>query len=748
MANSQFLGNGIGMLYVVASDGATLISSNPNTPKGVRDMRTLGASCAPIAAVRSAVATVTFTATPAGNVTAVTINAVNQIGANVAMIAGNPTLSAIAVANAINVFTPSSGPNYTAQSVGAVVYIFSPPADGFTSNGLVVTVSVSTVAITFTKTDFSGGSNETGVYDSVVGLRFWFDERGNATRTSFASGEEVTKYMVLRGLQTGIVTKSLSVNNDKLTGIDRSCAITNIFVDTQSSAATDELSFIETVDFVEGDVIKLSQFVAGRVVVVTDNTVSVGVGNLFLTDGVSFNCQDNKSIELQLRYDPTLGPIWVENGRSISGGAVQLTRIEMRALIAAGAVQQGQSYFIADVGQAGIIVSGIDSNSITSQGDYIGYFPDYQNVSGDYQWMWSPIMIAPTVAKLYATGGFMYESVTGAIGTNPTTDTTNWLLIQTTDSRYQKLILTVQYDIDSNIISQGSDGRGNIVNGSSSFNTFKWGSDSCISNIINDSNMNINSIPNAVTNNIINNSSMPIVAASYCLAMSDNNVNRVTIDTFTSSGGGFTFSNNQGSFDNLTLSTGAANISFINCLFVMKGKQLVISGNGYTVSDCIFGAWSPSVIGGYNFSTFSLRNSQIAWPYLTLDQNETQLFVNAEMSNHVRTIDLDGSAWVLNALTISSQWSSCGTIRLTAATTKTIDKVIEGTGYTRSIVFQPVNTVSAIMAPTAVASAVANNIVSNPTTAVTLVGRTNGADYYEIKRNGTFWSKVNSLVHA
>ena len=743
MANSQFLGNGIGMLYVVAPDGATLIASQPNTPSGVRDMRTLGASCAPIAAVRSAVATVTFTATPAGNVTAVTINAVNQISGNVAMIAGNPTLSAVAVANAINLFSPGSGPNYTASSVGNTVFIFSPPSDGDTSNGLVVTVSVSTIGITFTKTDFSGGSDETGVYDSVVGLRFWFDQKGNAPRNSFGSGEEITKYMVLRGLQTGIVTKSLSVNNDRLTGIDRSCAITNIFVDTQSSAATDELSFIETVDFVEGDVIKLSQFIAGRVVVVTDSSVSVGVGNLFLTDGVSFNCQDNKSIELQLKYDPTLGPIWVENGRSISGGAVQLTRIEMRALIAAGAVQQGQSYFITDVGQAGIIVSGIDSNSITSLGDYVGYFPDYQNVSGDFARVWYFFLASVITGSLYAYKGLMYESLTGITGTDPSTEVTDWALIPITDSRYQKEILTVQYDVDANRVTQASDQRGNIVTGITGAATFKWGCDTCSGNTITNSQTEIYDVNGNFNANTL-------VASDI---------------TFPSGLNGFSNNTFTDTRIILDISSLAESILMISCFGVGtynntitlsttglgQIQQSVFLGNGYqltgigTVDSCVFSSSKSSVV--VNCAGFNLLYSQIS-NTVTLVQNKSGLTVNASSSNYEVANNI--SAQVGTGYIYASASESASVIVLTSATTKTISSIILSTAVFPDfpVTFKAAIGTTIIMQPIAIGSAASGDIVNSSLTAITLVGRTNGSDFCTIQKNGNVYSVINSKIHV
>lgn len=480
---SQNIGNGTGMLYATDLAATKIISCTRNDSEGVRNMRTLGAGSAPIAAERSAVATVTFTAVGgAGNITAVTIAGVNQIGGNVAAMVGDPTQTATEVAGAINAYTPGSGVDFVANSVGAVLYIYSTPSTGQATNGEVVTVSVSNVAITFTKTDFSGGSSETGNTDSSVGLRFYLDPKGNAPRTSFASAEEITKYIVVRGLQTGIVTKTLAVNASRLTGIDRSCAITQIFCDTESSAATDDLAFIETVDFVEGDVVRLTQYVSGRVVTVYD--ASTSAGNIYLTNQLPFNCENNKSIELRLQFDSVLGLIWIENSRSVSTGYITLSRVEARALATTGAIIIGQTYNVYDVGDDGIVLTGITANLYSFDGEYIAVLPDYQNASGDFESIWMALLPSVTINKLYAYNGVMYESVTGSVGSAPNTDVVNWLLVDKTDPRYVREIDFVQYDIDSNQVVRRTDKRSNLVVGASAISAFRWGDNTVAGNTI------------------------------------------------------------------------------------------------------------------------------------------------------------------------------------------------------------------------------------------------------------------------
>ena len=73
------LGTGTGFIYETLQDN-TITCVRANTPEGVRDMLQKGAANAPIAANRSAVATITITGVAAtGAFTAVTINGVNQI---------------------------------------------------------------------------------------------------------------------------------------------------------------------------------------------------------------------------------------------------------------------------------------------------------------------------------------------------------------------------------------------------------------------------------------------------------------------------------------------------------------------------------------------------------------------------------------------------------------------------------------------------------------------------------------------
>jgi len=749
---SQNIGNGTGMLYATDIAATKIISCTRNDKEGVRNMRTLGAGSAPIAAKRSAVATVTFTAVGgAGNITAITITGVNQIPSNVAATVGDPTQTATDVAAAINGYTPGSGVDFTANAIDDVLYIYSTPSTGQATNGAVVTVSVSNVAITTTKTDFAGGSSETGNTDSSVGLRFYLDPKGNAPRTSFASAEEITKYIVVRGLQTGIVTKTLSVDTGRLTSIDRSCAITQIFTDTESSAATDDLDFIETVDFVEGDVIRLTQYVSGRVVTVTDANTSSG--NIYLTNQSPFNCEDNKSIELRLQYDSTLGLIWIENGRSVSQGYAELTWSAMKALVAAGSVSIGQTYYINNAPEGGVIVQGAAADAITTLGQLIAYVPDYQNVSGDFGGVWTAKLANVVVGKLYSYNGLMYEATTVNTGTDPSSDA-NFTLIATSDPRYIKEIDTVQYNLASNSLVKREDARGNVVFGTSAIQLFKWGCDTCYGNIVTEGSFAVCNVTGNFTSNVLVNSTTNVSTLTNSFV--GNSISNVTLSVSLSGDISFNYNNFQGdaSYPSIVvISESAASTTITisnNKISTQSGLALVCSTSESFLSNTISAVSVSFVMNGY-IAAFNEINTNTAFSF-SLQATMTTNVINSAGSTYHYVVDLD-TAMSGTTLSLPSAARPAGVLLLaSAAGGKNIVKIASGGSIVGYQTF-PVTLVCDIgdtndVTPTAVGAAVTGNIVSDAGGAVSLVGRANGTDFYQIQLDGNVWKLLNSKVYV
>lgn len=365
MSVSQYIGNGIGVLY--ATDASSNITmAQANTPDSVRNMRVTGATSAPLAAQRSAVATITIVDCPdAGDITDVIIDSVNQIGSSVAVTPGNIYQTAMDLSLAINIFTPPTGQNFTAQVIDNVVYVYSIPSRGSETNGLTINVSVTIVSIQTTTTDFTGGSSQNGVYDVSVGNRFYLNPSPSATLDDLTGATEITEYIVVRGLNSGIISIDKAISNYVLTGMTRASAFTQIFLDTESSAPTGVLAYINPYGFVVGDSIRISQYTASRIVTIEDATVStapIATKNIYLTDTVPFDCQSNKSIELRLQFDAIFGLVWIENGRSTT----QITSVGLQQIIdydrslINGNNYQGTGALFSNIG---INVSGFGTNA-------------------------------------------------------------------------------------------------------------------------------------------------------------------------------------------------------------------------------------------------------------------------------------------------------------------------------------------------------------------------------------------------
>lgn len=320
------LGNGNGYLYATDKDNTKIIAIALNNADGVRKMREIGTVVAPIAANRSAYSVIEVTAAAAtGALSSITINAVNQIAANVNCVSAVLSVVAASWASAVNSFTPPSGYKYTALAVEEFIYLFAPPEAGATPNAYTPSISTTAPSLTATATQFSNGSSNTGVVDDNVGQLFFLDSDPAAIpnpNTFPLTFTEITKYMVTRGLQTGIVTEDRTIANDRL-NTDRYCAIHKYVIDTESAAASDYLAFINPANFIAGDRIVLTIKNAARKVTVLSAPVaspssSIPNPNIYLVDNAPY-LMDNftKSIELEFKYDTTLGGVFYEMGRSL-----------------------------------------------------------------------------------------------------------------------------------------------------------------------------------------------------------------------------------------------------------------------------------------------------------------------------------------------------------------------------------------------------------------------------------------------
>jgi hypothetical protein len=683
MSQIQNLGNGIGWIYAALPNGSnTIVCVEKNTIQGVHNMRQIGTTTAPIVANRSAVGTIQITAVPsAGDIASVTINGVNQIGANVPVTVGQVNQTATDLAAAINAFTPT-GYSFTAEAIADIVYVYSAPEDGALVNGLTITISVTNIGITTTTTPFSGGSNQDGVYDSNFGYQFYLDSSSFATPSTInlSTAEDVSEYFVTRGLQTGIFTQSLSVNSSaQLLNITRCSAFTNILTDTNSMNPTSDLTFINTSGFVQGDVVRLTQFDSSRVVTVVDvSNAQQFPANIYLTNADPFNCQDNKSIELRLQYDSVLGAIWIENSRSFVAGPNIVTRGEMIILVNNNQVKIGENYLVTNAGFPnypgidGVIITGISTNAVSTSGQALFYLPDYDNISGTNKCSgtWNELLSSVTAAQYYAWNGSMYESLTGVVGLDPSTDSINWALVPITDPTYVKEVHTVQYNLSSNDIVKREDKRGNSVTGTATIG-FRFGDNDVTNNIVQggllDSNIvgqfNNNFIVNSTINGFgilnLNFNSNVIYGTLFSFSNLRNPIGTISIENNNFTNAQFTINNSNVNISYPTPTTFSGN-------YIQNGRfKLTISAN--SAPQNLF-VENNTYIGAFNNagSQFNLTSIGTGVPTTYVTNN----FITSS-----RTISLTfqglSSLIIFNYFTqntISNVWANSVSFVLTEAT--------------------------------------------------------------------------------
>lgn len=325
------IGNNFGFVYQTAVDGTTITAYCPNTADAVNNFKPKGNYAAPFASARSSYGSTTIVSVNLpGSITDITINGISVIPAPIDVTGMTEADAATAVVGALNSYSPVSGPKYRATSVGGVITYFAPPQFGSTPNGYVIVISDSGGVITYTTNNFANGSDQTGVYDTVAGSRFFlnadYDGAGNpggapADPESLTNAIEVTKYFVMRGQQLGIFSKSMTADTNGIPDFDRSGFMTKITVVPQVGS-TETIIKISPADMVEGDIVILQADTGDTVTIESAPEITVpGIGNIYLTDDAPWISSGYTALVLQYKFDATLGPIFIELSRSLSGAS-------------------------------------------------------------------------------------------------------------------------------------------------------------------------------------------------------------------------------------------------------------------------------------------------------------------------------------------------------------------------------------------------------------------------------------------
>lgn len=298
------LGNDFGFIYVVNPDNTKIIQAYPNNERNAREVRLDGLRATSVALNQSPFGQIKVeTITGAGSITDITIDGNSQINANISY-TGATALEDLAsdIAAAINSSNITPALDYTAYSSGALVYVKGVPDIGSDHNG-VTPIVTTTGNSTYIIGDINGGSDSNNIYNESYGYRFFLDAdydtsgcsgAGSATENSTANAVEITDYIVPRHLNSAIPGEEETIADGAIT-YTRSSVITKIDVETESSAATDDLDTIGLEGVAEGDIIILTGNHPGRVTTVKD-----GTGNINLENSVDFETGGReKAIMLQ-----------------------------------------------------------------------------------------------------------------------------------------------------------------------------------------------------------------------------------------------------------------------------------------------------------------------------------------------------------------------------------------------------------------------------------------------------------------
>lgn len=519
------LGTGTGFIYETLQDN-TITCVRANTPEGVRDMLQKGAANAPIAANRSAVATITITGVAAtGAFTAVTINGVNQIAGNVNVLTSNTSTEAARLAAAINNFTPATGLDYVAEVNANVITLIEPEKGGGISNGWTPTVSASSGTITSNTTDFKDGAPAATVYDVQFGRFYYLNSNIDALADDLTGSIDITKYITVRGTEVGNPTLSLTIASDGLNSVNRYANTTQIKLTNEAAAASDYLVYINSVGFVDGDLLILCAATDSQLTTIVSqpnaSTVSSNPNaNIYLNNNDSFTTTGILGTNIVLKYSfaDSTGGTFTEIARSTKSGCINvLSKTDLDTRIAANGLSTGCKYIITDRADLGIIICASTTSTLELHAEGMYLNADYQGV-GDY----SGVDPAATNLGIWNTGltviagesvviwnNLHWLNLTGSVGGPPDNDLVNWFpLPKDITTGYIFTIDFIKYDFENDWVQCREDRtRDNRVFCNSllqltTIQDFQWGFDLSINNYISDTNcINISNVPGGVYSN-------------------------------------------------------------------------------------------------------------------------------------------------------------------------------------------------------------------------------------------------------
>ncbi len=321
------LGLGTGLIYATELDGIQfVISGIANDRNGSDNITRDALNRGGLAYDVSATGSTTITTIGANDtIDSLTINGIEQFntGSPIAVSIGAESDAATALANAVNNFRPSSGPNYRAFVIGGKTIFQAPSSSGSTPNGDVVNLTFGLPGSqTWTEQDVSGGSFGGELLSQVHGLRYWLNPTTSALPGDLTGATEITDFIVFRGNQGGNFEQSQTIASASVNPQRKD----RFSVLKLGAGANVELDVISG-DFAKNDIMILMNDSAFTIKV---NDLSINSGNIML-DPVGFSMlNDDYILTLIYTVDDVNGLVWKELWRTPQTVAVDsITNIEI-----------------------------------------------------------------------------------------------------------------------------------------------------------------------------------------------------------------------------------------------------------------------------------------------------------------------------------------------------------------------------------------------------------------------------------
>ena len=190
------------------------------------------------------------------------------------------------------------------------------------------------------------------------------------------------------------------------------------------------------------------------------------------TEGVTISLESDLSyMYLALRYVSTANlahvnsTILLKKKATSSSSVIKGTYTSIQSLVNNSMLKTGRTYEITDRGDRGIFLTAISPNKLSTNGHRLMLCPTTYATTGIWKGIWRSALL-PSIGDLVIWDAHVYENNTGAVGTAPDGDATNWTIVPKasfSNGEYTEFVFGIVYDFSSDWISEQWDDSGNRI---------------------------------------------------------------------------------------------------------------------------------------------------------------------------------------------------------------------------------------------------------------------------------------------